>query len=446
MKGKVAALLMAAMLMLTGCDYIQPNAENLIKPPKLNAEQQEVYDALIQQVGKDIKLVYPDSGTNRGPFVITDIDGDQKDEALVFYTDSKGDNVRINLMDQQDGKWQVLYDMSGESANIDFVDFANLYSASSKVVIIGFRLVDEMNKILQVYDFTGPNPTEVRYKDHYSEMAIVDFDDDHLSELLLVNQNAAEKTASARLIRLDGSELAEISRVPMDGNITGYSELTIGRMDESTNAVFIDEKKATGMTTEVLIWKDQMLQNLIYNDENNLVQTTYRSQAVNSRDIDADGMIEIPSSQPVNKVDPPTNAKEDNSVPITTWNKVKNGQLEPVFDQVISLQYGFAFTYPTKWMDKVEAMNRVDTKEVVFYLPAKSPGGDITELLRLRVVTKEDKEKGDFDLAEYSLYELIYVRGQTEYTFYAPVFTEEADMLLKNEEIKSLFSFVDDRK
>ena len=34
----------------------------------------------------------------------------------------------------------------------------------------------------------------------------------------------------------------------------------------------------------------------------------------------------------------------------------------------------------------------------------------------------------------------------TEYTFYAPVFTEEADMLLKNEEIKSLFSFVDDRK
>lgn len=66
------------------------------------------------------------AGPIAGPLVTTDIDGDQKDEALVFYTDNKGDNVRINLMNQQDGKWQVLYDMSGESANIDFVDFANL--------------------------------------------------------------------------------------------------------------------------------------------------------------------------------------------------------------------------------------------------------------------------------------------------------------------------------
>ena len=63
MKRKIAAL-MALCLMLCGCSA-GASIENMLTPPRLLAEQNEIYDELKKSVGQNVKLKYPRSGDYR---------------------------------------------------------------------------------------------------------------------------------------------------------------------------------------------------------------------------------------------------------------------------------------------------------------------------------------------------------------------------------------------
>ena len=99
-----------ASVMLTGCT-LDGSAENLLSPPVLYEEQEEIYSALKESTGENITLRYPRSGALRSAFIIDDIDGSGEDEAIVFY--SVHEQVRMNILDRDgDGKWQSVCDLA----------------------------------------------------------------------------------------------------------------------------------------------------------------------------------------------------------------------------------------------------------------------------------------------------------------------------------------------
>ena len=81
----LTAAVTAASLFLSGCTGMSFTVDGLLNAPKLTEEQGEIHEALTAAVGGSITLKYPRNGDNRSAFVIADLDGEQGEEALVFY-------------------------------------------------------------------------------------------------------------------------------------------------------------------------------------------------------------------------------------------------------------------------------------------------------------------------------------------------------------------------
>ena len=52
-------------LTMTGCSALNFSVEGLINAPKLSSEQSEIHQALIESVGSNITLKYPENGEYR---------------------------------------------------------------------------------------------------------------------------------------------------------------------------------------------------------------------------------------------------------------------------------------------------------------------------------------------------------------------------------------------
>ena len=82
-------LVLAMLLLSTGCSLNFFSTDSLLKPPALtgkSGEVQEAFDKLMS--GKTFQLKTPVKGEYKSAFVLYDIDNDSEEEALVFYTDS----------------------------------------------------------------------------------------------------------------------------------------------------------------------------------------------------------------------------------------------------------------------------------------------------------------------------------------------------------------------
>ena len=115
--------------MLSGCSFTNVGIDGFF-PHKLSKEQSEIHDSLIEIVGKNIQIKYPLSGDERSAFVIRNLDDEKSDEAIVFYkktnTTASESTIRINILDQINGKWQSVYDSHQVGEEVDNVIYQRL--------------------------------------------------------------------------------------------------------------------------------------------------------------------------------------------------------------------------------------------------------------------------------------------------------------------------------
>ena len=90
-------------LFLGGCGF-SAGIDTMMKPPKLNVEQEQIYSALTERIGSKVSLKYPKSGDYLSAFIISDIDEEPTNEAIVFYERNgiTADEIslRINILDK----------------------------------------------------------------------------------------------------------------------------------------------------------------------------------------------------------------------------------------------------------------------------------------------------------------------------------------------------------
>ena len=155
-KKMILAAVIAAALFLCSCSF-GASIDTLLVPPSLGMEQEQIYNALQNAVGKDIKLQYPKTGDYLSAFILSDLDGDNENEALVFYTKmglSAAENgLRINVLDQDNDTWRSVCDIPAEGAEIERVIISPIGAYADAQIVIGYSIVDQSDKGLVVYDY-----------------------------------------------------------------------------------------------------------------------------------------------------------------------------------------------------------------------------------------------------------------------------------------------------
>ncbi len=401
---------------LTGCTLIT-GAESYLKPPKLSEQHEKIYNALINSSDLKINLKYPKTGSYLSAFVVSDIDNEPTDEAIVFYeksiiNGSETSTLRINFLDQDsNGKWKSMYDYSTQGTDIERVFISTLGESKRKNIIIGVG--NQNQKTAQIFYYGANNNDNPNPLGSYSIMDIKDLNNDDQNELIMINNTPDGNIAQLKWLDSNNT-LVSGPELALDENATDPLQMIYGKLDNNRTAIYLDSYISTNtIITEILYPFKQ--NNTIYlkhqtidNIEDETINKTIRQSSLISRDIDNDGIVEIP----INSVFTGYEDKlETEQIPMTNWYTFQDGILVRKYSSYYSINDGYAFILPERWTNNVTVKTENDDVVFMKYSETNKPQ---SELFRLCVLSSTEAQ-AKIKEGKYAEYETVYTSGDTVY-------------------------------
>ncbi|WP_295153247.1 hypothetical protein [uncultured Ruminococcus sp.] len=441
----LTAAVTAASLFLSGCTGMSFTVDGLLNAPKLTEEQGEIHEALTAAVGGSITLKYPRNGDNRSAFVIADLDGEQGEEALVFYEYNTGggsdEGIRVNLLDKDDeGRWYSVKELAGAGTEVDRVIISQMGEKNRYCVLVGYQPVTGSDCTLEIYSCYNGEFKRIG-TDTYSVLDTLDINYDGYREIVTIQQqtNAETGVISAKASLLDMSadnELVKTEGIDMCDNVQYYVNTCSGLLNKQHEAIFIDGLDQDGnLQTEIVYYRYSTLQNPMQLSPQKLLPLCTRPTGYYSTDVDGDGIVEIPSAKPMTGYE---NAIIDEMIYMTTWNVYEDFfDLKEKFHGYYSISNGYFFAFPNRWNDEVTVKREADNSELVFYKYNGDINDSKTEIMRIAAVSRKESRSYVDDG-----YRLIANKGQLDYYVKLPADKRE-QLILTIDEVKNNFYIVD---
>ena len=408
-------------LLFSGCS-ITLSVDELMRPPSLTAEQEDIYKALMEHTGNSgIKLKYPRSGEHRSAFIKYDIDFDNEQETIVFYDNTPtGINaeasVCVNILDDVDGKWQSIAEYQYSCSDIDIIDFVHNKDGAVSIAI-GY-VTGLSQKVLDVYEYEEKKLNLV-YQINYTKLYVCDADSDGIDEMMVFNNNYAGHTSNVQVVEPD-KDFEITAVVEMQPDISEISNIT-SAVTEDGFILYIDEIKVSNMmNTEVLKFLDGKVENLTYAPENEKVVETLRTNGIYSDDIDLDAKIEIPCASVFLGYEAVEKDKQENAI---QWLVLNDDELSRKYYSYYNITDGYMFLFPERWVGRVTVRIDSRTDEAVF---VKYEGDNIyvmKELMRIKSMPKGIELPKEFENYQS-------ISQDSENDFYVKLSSDEQEPLV----------------
>ncbi|MBE6851293.1 MAG: hypothetical protein E7504_06115 [Ruminococcus sp.] len=417
MKRKLLLCLFAVLtaLCLCGCS-IGVNVDNMLTPPKLSGEQEQIYQALRDATGSAISLKYPKSGSYLSAFLVVDIDGDRLNEAIVFYEKTgvanAGSGLRINVLDSIDGVWKSVCDRSAEGSEIEKVVISKLGDNERMNVIVGYSTANQSEKFVSVYSYED-GYLDLTFSKNYALFDVGKTRDAVNPDLILLSPaTTAQPQASAAVYQLDAEGIYHMYNCQFKDSYTDFSQLIYGSLPDNGVVLYVDAATGTatgaaGLQTEILSFDGNRLQNLL-ELVGRSAKDTVRPAGLYCRDIDNDSVPEIPVQRVFKGYE---EMAESEQIPRTDWLMMKDGLLYSEYSSYFSSNDGYTFMLPTKWRGKATVFKDTAADELQIRLYNGSWTEENPVLLRIHI--SEDEA----EIREYLAdgFRLIHTKGMAAY-------------------------------
>ena len=389
-KLKAFAALMAAM-MLSACSA-GVSVETLLVPPKLDEQQNEIYQALISSTGSGISLKYPKSGEYRSAFVVRNIDSEPSEEAMVFYASDSVQTgeagLRMKVLDQYDGKWQAVYDIACMGSEVESLSFTSIGEGDNVDIVVRYTMLNQTEKAFSVMNYADGIVDEL-YNSFYSCLEVMDLNKDDHNELVTVVADKATGISTAYMFSRSGGRLKRLSQAELAGTHAEILRVTTGTADNNMPALYIDYSRGQGQYgTDVLycsgnslVSPDSAVINRFSNDYTADIFCT---------DIDSDGDTETPSMTPLPGYEP---LAKNEQLCAVQWYNVRFHSIMQEHYGYYSSKYSFALMFPNRWYGIVTAVPNLLDNEIIFIAYSQEKGltvDETTELMRIKIVDKGD--------------------------------------------------------
>ena len=224
--------------------------------------------------------------------------------------------------------------------------------------------------------------------------------EDESSQETEVSQDTESKPESEASVPEESSSTSESSTdknppKPIDANTP-----------MNRKGVVIDCKRSDNTICTQMVYYDNRRDELIdpiarRKDGSTYVNSTLRTEAVFSRDIDGDDVIEVPVSTPMSAAADEAPASVCN---LTAWCNFDAGEQRPhvSMNTVMNLKDGYYFVMPERWVGTVTARSDAETREMTFFLwntKTSSTGDKLLTISRLNEQQwKESSQEGKIRL------------------------------------------------
>lgn len=404
-------------LLCSGCS-ISINIDTMLTPPKLSGEQEQIYQALQEAAGSDIRLKYPKSGGYLSAFIIADIDSDKREEAIVFYEKNSFGGLRINILDKIDDRWQSICDRSAEGSEIEKVMISQLGSSDRMNILVGYSTANQSEKYLSVYAYEN-NYLEQPLKHSYALFDVADTGSSPHPDLILLGAVSSSEPAYAAVYRLAEDNLYHEYKLQFTNSYTDYQQLICGKLSDGRTALYADAATGTAnIQTEIFCLApandaDSPIESVSDSDLQivNLLQRcgksaedTVRKASLSSMDIDHDGKPEIPVQQVFLGYE---SSPEPEQIRQTNWLTMQDNQIYTEYQSYYSINDGYVFMLPERWKQNVTVINNTAENEIQFCAYNSDVSDTMPVLLRI-YIAYDDADRDDHLHAGY---QLLHTKG-----------------------------------
>ena len=390
-------------LCLSGCSFSMLDAQNLMAPPKANADQQSIHQ-LLQGDRTEMTLVYPKNGEYRSAIITKDFTGDGSKDALGFYA-LEDRSVAVQFLLKDGDAWRTAGTFQNTATQVDRVCFADLNGDGRQDVLIGWGSTagtTGRTAAVSAYLFSEGEITEYPLGT-YGEMAVTDFDGDGVNEVFTIDkylppegEEGEASPAMARVYRFVDGQVRAVASAEADNSITNYTALSFGKLSAQLPGVAVDGAKADGsMTTQLFFFDGQgSLQNLPEGVNGENYQNPFSRPSTTSftcRDINEDGILEFPAVSLLPGIS--SDVTPDSTSYLVEWRTLdKNGDFRAVLYAMMNPRENYWFQVPMWLRQQLSASNNTSTRTVTYTQVVDQEEGDQpllgSPLFSIRVFTR----------------------------------------------------------
>ena len=393
---KILCLLACFLCSLTlcGCDIFTADTAELLSPPALTGDLLPIDTAIKESVKTLYTLEYPSRGNYRSAIIQHDINNDGVLEAFAFYStqDRETTSMNINAIANKSDRWVSIATQSISAGGVDRIEFSDLDADGIDEILVGWEIYGTSERKLAVYSL-GENALTQRLLEQYTHFTYCDLDEDGRREVFISRSTPAESRNTAHLFTLTSVGVSMISSCELDSTAKTLNHPVVSTLSTGKPAIYIDEIKGVGAVTEVLFLEKGQLQNPLMDAETRETTATLRTATLESRDINGDGIIEIPIRREVATV---TKTTEGEKQYLTDWCSFTGETLTPKLTAYMNLNDKYYYVIPKKWIGSVAVLSDPENSltEIYSFDNENNVSGD--RLLYIKAVDKTKWDRGDY--------------------------------------------------
>lgn len=293
MKRILAVLLLAlTALCASGCGM--RTVDEMYCLPKRSEEDSQLQQA-VDQAMIDLDYSAPVSGEHQQSVQMADLDGDRKQEFLVFAKGTSERPLRVLVFKEENDKFILMDTIESTGSAFDRVEYVHMDGKGGMEIVIGRQISNQLARSVSVYTYTEQGFQQV-LNTSYQKFLTVDMESDGTSDLFIFRPGTAENdNGIAELYYMNKGAMERGNEMSMSGPVDKLKRIIVGKLNDHRVAVYaassVDDN---ALITDVYALIDGKLKNISFSNESGTSVSTMRNYYVYAEDIDSDGVVELP--------------------------------------------------------------------------------------------------------------------------------------------------------
>lgn len=375
------AVLFLTVLILTGCGM--RTVDEMYSIPRRSSQNISLRTA-IESAMTDKTYAAPVSGENRESVQTADLDGDGKEEYLVFAKESKSDSLCILIFHQlSDELYELWESIACKGTSFEQVQYAQIDGFPGSDLIIGTRINEKVTRTALLYSFANRQSEKLKSV-IYQKIQICDLNQDGISELLVIQNGEGESdNGSVRLYSYMDGSVQGSTEAKLSSAADQIRKITVNKLSDGTPAVYIVSSYGeNAVVTDIMALKSDVLSNVSQYSQFGTIMPTLANHYVYAEDIDSDGFLELPGL-----VAMMYNATEQNLIRWFTLDE--NGVEENKVFTFHNFLDGWYIEVDSEWIDRFAAEK--DGATYTFYMWNNSYGSAVP-VFTVYTLTGKDRD------------------------------------------------------
>ncbi|MBO4331266.1 MAG: VCBS repeat-containing protein, partial [Oscillospiraceae bacterium] len=372
----------------------------------------------------------PTSGSYRQSVQLYDINGDGVNEAVAFFRFQGEKPLRIYIFSQNEESYEVVATIDGDGTSIGSISYVDMDGDGWSEIAVGWHMGTDLD-MLGVYALKGFKASAIVLAD-YDQYTSADMDGDGNAELMVLRERSGEKSGDIELYSVNPDGETETASARLSAGMETISRLAAGTLTDGRTALFAEGAyMGSGLISDIFVFDGTELKNITVSPETGDSEGTKRSYAAYCRDIDSDGIMELPVTRQLR-------SKTDTVYRVLDWYCWSSeGETELKLTTYHNYTDSWYLVLPEQWRDSV-TIRREDSstgERGVIFSRWNGDEEPVTDFLAIYAITGENRE----DMAKKDERVVLYRSSDTVYAALLLCGEDEVDFVPDYPYLKNAF-------